>query len=344
MDKRPENRSDFNEEINPQEISDRSKEKTFQSAEQIYTISGIPTGSFHSRFKLWIRAASIAVLLAFVPEQASWAFNYNPLVIWGNKTQNTITINPNATEEEATSAHIASGVLNLLNQIAYKENSSIKLELPDHSALTKRNLALDTKVFFTKNRIRQISEWLQKPEIHPLNCGVYALFDILKSRKIDVALEEVSVAAIIIDLVSDITRPGDPTLKTSLFSINKLTEAYGLDYQAVKISSQDISKLTPPFIASLKEEHFVTVFKVDNGKIFYNDIGAAKTLSVEDFVSQFTGFILVAGLETMQADYEKVPDSMQAFVWGDKWNDRSKDLPGLVSSKAMWTTIAIRVA
>ena len=41
---------------------------------------------FHSRFKGWIRAVALTIILVFVPEQASWAFNYNPLVLWGNKT------------------------------------------------------------------------------------------------------------------------------------------------------------------------------------------------------------------------------------------------------------------
>ena len=39
---------------------------------------------FRSRFKSWIRTVALVVVLIFVPEQICWAFNYNPLVLWGN--------------------------------------------------------------------------------------------------------------------------------------------------------------------------------------------------------------------------------------------------------------------
>ena len=35
-----------------------------------------------SKFKTWIKVAALAVLIAFVPEQAAWAMGYDPSVLW----------------------------------------------------------------------------------------------------------------------------------------------------------------------------------------------------------------------------------------------------------------------
>ena len=42
-----------------------------------------PQPPFQSRFKSWIRIVALAIVIVFVPEQISWAFSYNPLVLWG---------------------------------------------------------------------------------------------------------------------------------------------------------------------------------------------------------------------------------------------------------------------
>lgn len=40
---------------------------------------------FQSRFKAWLRIVAAIVLFVFIPDQISWAFNYNPSVLWGSK-------------------------------------------------------------------------------------------------------------------------------------------------------------------------------------------------------------------------------------------------------------------
>ena len=61
-----------------------------------------------------------------------------------------------------------------------------------------------------------------------------------------------------VDLMSDIVQPGEEKLKTSLFAIKKIVDAYGLDFKAAKLKPADILKLTTPFIANFDSEHFVT--------------------------------------------------------------------------------------
>jgi len=320
--------------------------KTFASAEDCYADLSTQESKpvFKSRFKGWLRTVALTVVLVFVPEQASWAFNYNPQVLWGQKEGQVLSVSQDATPEEIASAQIAASVSHLLDQVAYKENTRIKLELNNDAIrdpdLKTRDLLIDSNSLITKSRIKQIENWLRKPEIHPLNCGVYALKDLLKKHNIETTLEELSVSSLMVDFMNDIIRPGDPKLKTSLFAINKLTDAYGLDLQSAKLNPVDILKLQPPFIANLEPEHFVTVTNIDADRVFYEDIGNTKSATFAEFVAKSTGFVLAPGLEEANdIVFENVPDSVKAFVWGSSWVRREEALPGQMGSDSIWTII-----
>ena len=160
---------------------------------------------FHSRFKGWIRAVSIAVLMVFIPDQISWSFNYNPEVLWNDKS-NVQVVSPEATPDEVSSYRITQSVENLLKQIAYKEKTRIQLKIDDHSdAKTARSLTIDSDTVFTTNRIHSITQWLSDPKIHPLNCGVYALKDVLADQGIKASLEEIAVLTLMVDLMSSLS-------------------------------------------------------------------------------------------------------------------------------------------
>jgi len=60
-----------------------------------------------------------------------------------------------------------------------------------------------------------------------------------------------------VDIMGDVVKPGDPTLKTSLYSINKVVDAYGINFRAAKLHPKEVPKLETPFIASFSDEHFV---------------------------------------------------------------------------------------
>jgi len=94
---------------------------------------------FKSRFKGWIRTVALAVVLIFVPEQASWAFNYNPAVIWQDKFADQAIVESNVSPQEVTSQRIAASVQHLLNQIAGKKNTRIQLQLSNANADSKEN-------------------------------------------------------------------------------------------------------------------------------------------------------------------------------------------------------------
>ncbi|MBP9855390.1 MAG: hypothetical protein KBD53_11040, partial [Candidatus Omnitrophica bacterium] len=307
-----------------------------------YVQSGKPEKPFRSRFNVWIKAIAAAVLLVFIPEQASWAFNYNPMVLWGDKSSYPSQSASRPYDQPANnlvSEQIATSIKNLLDQVAYQDNAQVKLELPSASLKDKQySLLLKNSNSFNDSYISQISTWLRDPSIHPLNCGVYSLKDILKAQEIDITLEELSVTSLAVDLMSDIVKPGEEKLKTSLYAISKIVNAYGLSFKNAKLAPEDVIKLEPPFIANFKNEHFVTVTKVDSNKIYFNDIGVPAYLSKDAFVSELSGFVLANNLDGRKdLSIEFIPDSAAAFVWGNKWHDRSDDLPGFGSDTDwMW--------
>ncbi len=318
----------------------------YHPLDAINTLTAISAEHFHSRFKGWIRAVAVAILMVFIPDQISWAFNYNPEVLW-NKKSDVQAVSSEASLDEVSSYRIAQSVENLLKQIAYKEKTRIQLKIDDHSGLLKdaHNLTIDSDTVFTTNRIRSITQWLSDPQIHPLNCGVYALKDVLALQGIKSSLEEVAVLTLMVDLMSNIIKPGEPKLKTSLFAIHKVVDAFGLGLKAVKVQPQDALKLKTPFIANFTSEHFVTVTKVDAEKVYFNDIGRPASLSKKEFLSQMTGYVLASDVEQLgEGSYEVMSDAAKAFVWGSKWRDRSGDLPGLMSDSEIAMQIGIAVA
>jgi len=319
---------------------------------------------FKSRFGFWFKSIAMAIVIIFTCEQASWAFNYNPSIIWGDKAQAVTTEDPETDGQSynlvpqdkadaITSERISLSVSNLLNQIANKPHTQIQLQLTNPTAQdldsnpsnNYKKLLIDSDTFFTTRKIDEYTRWLRRPEIHPLNCGVWALRDILASKDINVQLEELSVSSLMVDIMSDIIRPGDPSLKTSLYSISRIVDAYDLDFKAASLDPKDVPKLQTPFIANFSDEHFVTVVAVNEGQVYYTDIGRSASATIDEFTSQLTGYVLAPNLEAQKdLKFEYVPESVQAFVWGSAWLSQADQLPGFVTLGEQLTGIGIQIA
>ena len=90
--------------------------------------------SFRSSFKSWVRTVALIIVIVFVPEQISWAFNYDPYVVRPDKAK--YYVSPYASEDELSSAKIANSVENLLRQVAYREKPQIHIRLQDYLCLS----------------------------------------------------------------------------------------------------------------------------------------------------------------------------------------------------------------
>ncbi|MBL8014074.1 MAG: hypothetical protein JNN05_09530, partial [Candidatus Omnitrophica bacterium] len=336
--------------VNIDQSNESSTESFYQSSqntpENIHKLSNFnEKEQFQSKFKGWIRAVALVVLAVFIPDQVSWAFNYNPAVLY-SRLPSVSVVNSNLTPAQLSSAQIAQSVDNLLNQIANKENTRLELKIDDaaDASVKARRLIVDSNTIFTAQRISDIKSWLSRPDIHSLNCGIYALTDILKARGIKSTLEEASVLTLTVDLMGNIIKPGEPKLKTSLFAIEKVAQAYCLKYQAVKIDPSQLEKLKTPFIANFKSEHFVTVTKIENGTIDFLDIGRPDSLTKEEFLNQFTGYVLTSDVSQLTPSlYKEINNTEKSFVWGSKYRDRSSSLPGLMSNSQIAIALTMNI-
>ena len=306
---------------------------------------------FKSRFKTWIRMVALVVLFVFVPEQISWAFHYNPAVLWGSRGDAAPVVSADLggealAPEALASAQLASSIKHLLGQVANQKNVRLELTLtPDpRDASTQKSVLIDAQKVVTSAYIDSVVSWLREPEIHPLNCGVYALQDLLASRDVPSSLEEVSIATLTVDLLNDIVLPGDEFLKTSLFALERVAKGYGLPAQAVRVDPADLLLLRPPFIANFGSEHFVTVQDIAVDGVTYTDIGQTQVLPRQDFVEKASGFVLALNPERQRdVAYEPVTDAVKAFVWGNRWVDKSDQLPGLLSGGDLLMHAAVSV-
>ena len=170
---------------------------------------------------------------------------------------------------------------------------------------------------------------------------MYALKDILEAKGIKRSLSEISVMTLSVDIMADIIKVGEPKLKTTLFAINKTAKALGLDYQSLKVAPQDEFKLKVPFIAHFKNEHFVTVQKIAGGEVYYTDLDYPRIVAQKDFLKNADGYVFAQAPSFI--NYKLVPEALQAFVWGDKWRDLSKNVPGLVTGSQLTMMIIIWV-
>ena len=60
----------------------------------------------------------------------------------------------------------------------------------------------------------------------------------------------ISVLTLSVDILGQIVKPSDEKLKTSLYAIEKIATAYGLDMQTVKVGVDALEFIEGPFIAN----------------------------------------------------------------------------------------------
>lgn len=190
---------------------------------------------FQSRFNGWMRTIALSVIIVFVPNQISWAFNYNPAILYGSAVPSVESM-AMATPAEQAALMVSGSVNHLLGQVIDRPLTRIELKVDDginKGGLFRKApeyvLNIDTNAQFNARQAGEIRSWLSDPSIHHLNCGVYALKDILDAKGIKKTPEEVSVMTVSLDLMSGIVKPGDKTLKTSLFAITRVAQAFKLD-------------------------------------------------------------------------------------------------------------------
>ena len=127
---------------------------------------------FVSRFNQWMKVIAIVVLSTFIPDQISWAFGYNPAVLYKNlPTMYTMPEAGMPCNETRSPSGGKRGIFTQTNSGQAQTSFGIKFRCYE----SHHSLEIDTKTTFNADKIKQITQWLNTPNLNVLNCGVYAL-------------------------------------------------------------------------------------------------------------------------------------------------------------------------
>src|SRR3989338_2099248 len=280
---------------------------------------------FESGFKTWIRVEAFIVVTVFLPEQVSWAIDFDWRVLWPN-TASAMGLNtPALTGSSKTLApeyvkdiyriNIPDTIKKLLLDISSKPISTIQLS-PTMSIELKEPLRM------SQGRIEQIYNWLKgKP------CGIKAFFDYLNMQGAKVEEQDVAVLALAVDILNDVVKPeGNPKIiKTSLFALAKTSEFFNHKLVPVKVNNSinstnsinSMSSITP-FIAHFTAEHYVLVTRLSQEKIYFIDEHQEEFLPIDKFLEDSSGYALIPTSASLPSGIELIPDIEAKSILGAK--------------------------
>jgi hypothetical protein len=300
---------------------------------------------FKSRFSIWIRIVAWIVVIVFVPEQIAWAIEYNPAVIWRNmisrpmieQAPGGITTNPALFNE-----FVAKSVRRFLKPLVNKKLNRLQLKPRVNVNIT--NPQDEARNVITKVQLKKIYEWLNDPETETLPCSAYVLYNLLKAKRKDINVEELSILLILIDILSGNinadTSIENPRYLNSLYALEKTAQYFDLQLYSARLKEPDegaISKLIP-FIAHLYPEnrrvsdsnketegHFVLVTEVKEDKVYYFYDKGNTFLPREKFLERFSGYCLVTPYDKIDnilyIGFEEAKSVKGAGDWDDPWRD-----------------------
>lgn len=169
----------------------------------------------------------------------------------------------------------------------------------------------------TADLIQRCVDWIQGLDHDPIGSGAYALHDILMLQDIHVAVESVAVSTLATDIVSGIVLPGEAVVKTSLFSLAQVAQAYTLGLKPVRVSPRDVFTLGLPLVAHLSTESYITVTGIDEAYVQYSTWGQLESKPIEKLKAELSGFTLAPEAILWHSQvYEELTDTLCAFVWG----------------------------
>ncbi|TAN59236.1 hypothetical protein EPN16_07735, partial [bacterium] len=281
-----------------------------------------PKPLFKSSFKKWIRITAFIVAAIFIPEQASWAVEYDWSTLFPRAASvsglnqgdlsSPRTFSPSYTKD-ITQIDIPLAIKKILLDISNKPINAVKIS---------DNLTVELKkpLKMSKQRIEEIYNWLKgKP------CGTSALYDYLQTSKAAVPAEQdIAVLALTVDIINDVVKPeGNPEIiKNSLFALSKASEFFGRKLLPVKFNlgsrTNEPANSRTPFIAHLKNEHYVLVTRITPEKVYFSSWHKEEFLPFEKFLEYFSGYALIPHQGQLPAGTVSVSDEEAKAILGAK--------------------------
>ncbi|HTZ11014.1 MAG TPA: cysteine peptidase family C39 domain-containing protein, partial [Candidatus Margulisiibacteriota bacterium] len=268
---------------------------------------------FKSSFKSWIRVVAFIVVAVFLPEQAAQAVEYDWRVLWQKPAAGAFA--PGYLKDMGR-LDIPLAVRNILQDMAGKQITSVRLS-------PELTLELDKPLNISKGRIEEIYNWLKdKP------CGAKALFDYLTYKSVSVTEQDIAVLTLTIDILNGVTEPkGNPeVVKSSLYALSQASAFFGNRLYPVSLKELSVN-LTAPFIAHLKDEHYILVTRVTEEKVYFIDKQKEEFFPKDKFLSLYSGYALVPesgiGVSLSASEAKKVLGAKKDWTSFDQPTDLS---------------------
>ncbi|MBI4397972.1 MAG: hypothetical protein HY586_02470, partial [Candidatus Omnitrophica bacterium] len=265
-------------------------------------------------------------------------------------------------QRQADKDSIISEVRSFLNQYAASDDAGKAL------MLSPLGLSPSDEVRSTPSEITSILEWLDSRSLHFGQSAFEALREMLLSRGVSLAMTEIAVKTILIDMLTGIinvhnTQPNSELL-ISMFALNKVSSLYGESFSGVKYTFDDLladytsRALGSDWkrIAHMGEDHFVVITEVTAETVTYLETSkGANGELVTVTRGQFEAMWLVAtnqpGLAAPTHGYlivptEAIPEAKQSQVLSVKETKqiRGAFFPPLIVAILFWVSLALTAA
>src|SRR3989338_4019855 len=275
---------------------------------------------FKSSFKSWIRIVAFIIVAVFLPEQISWAIEYDWRALWPRAAQPLgpqlaanpyQTFSPNYTQN-ASQIDIPLTIKKILEDIANKPINAVKLS-------NGTTIELKEPLKMSRERIEQIYNWLKgKP------CGSKTLYDYLKIKGVTLEEQDIAVLALTIDILNGVVKPEGNTevIKNSLYALSQASEFFGHKLYPVIIDfnsrTTQLSNSITPFIAHFKGDHYILVSRISDEKVYFIDEHKEEFLPKEKFLEEFSGYALIDAKNPSSDTYQLLTDTQAKEVLGGR--------------------------
>ncbi|MCF7888191.1 MAG: hypothetical protein K9L76_02815, partial [Candidatus Omnitrophica bacterium] len=294
--------------------------RTDQIKNKDFSESGVFNETQKERFKPWMKVIACVVIFCFLYQDIVRAASPAPIFNYGPAVNPSAVLKINS--EDFNRLSIPEVVRSTLLQVS-GQNRPTQIQFPSGKALEVQDSSN-----LNPERINHIYNLLEKKP-----CGTQSLHDYLRLTGRPENKSDVSSIIFSIDLAQNQenfkagldTKPED--LESSLYAIEKSSQLLGESLQAVKLKpyllGDKLNQITP-FIAHLKQGHYILVKEVKDKKVYGISNSQEIVYSEKDFQEKFSGFAAVSTFLSL-SNYTKLTDEQAKKIKGAEahWSQAS---------------------
>jgi len=209
----------------------------------------------------------------------------------------------------------STNIVSLLKFVAQNWPNPVRLRLDENVQVLISRTGFSEDI--SEHVVEEYQAWLEGGRVNPISTGVHALHSIISKTNPQSPPATIALAVLLVDIVAGVIRPGDAILRSSLFALKMVAQAYRLPYQAARIPAEQIFYLERPVLCHFKDERFVVLTSFDNNRVRFEECSSACDDSREEFLRRLSGAVFAPASSLKQVrDGEEMHDAMAIYFWG----------------------------